>query len=54
LRRLRGALLTPHVGSAQAAVRRQMADVVLDDLERFARGQRVRNRVTGAMLDRMT
>jgi phosphoglycerate dehydrogenase-like enzyme len=54
LRRLRGALLTPHVGSAQAAVRRQMADVVLDDLDRFARGQRVRNRVTVAMLERMT
>src|SRR5439155_1716219 len=27
LRRLRGAVLTPHVGSAQADVRRQMADV---------------------------
>jgi len=54
LRRLRGALLTPHVGSAQAEVRRQMADVVLGDLERFARGRPVRNRVTASMLARMT
>ena len=54
LRRARGAVLTPHVGSAQAAVRRQMADVVLADLERFARGRPVRNRVTTAMLERMT
>ena len=54
LRRARGAVLTPHVGSAQAAVRRQMADVVLDDLERFASGRPVRNRVTTAMLERMS
>ena len=54
LRRLPGAVLTPHVGSAQAEVRRQMADVLLDDLERFARGRPVRNRVRGPMLERMT
>jgi phosphoglycerate dehydrogenase-like enzyme len=54
LRRARGAVLTPHVGSAQAEVRRQMADVVLDDLGRFARGRPVRNRVTAEMLERMT
>ena len=54
LRRLRGAVLTPHVGSAQAEVRRQMADVLLSDLERFARGRPVRHRVTAAMLERMT
>ena len=54
LRRLRGAVLTPHVGSAQAEVRRQMADVLLGDLERFARGRPVRNRVTASMLERMT
>ena len=53
-RRLRGAVLTPHVGSAQADVRRQMADVLLSDLERFARGRPVRHRVTAAMLERMT
>lgn len=54
LRRARGAVLTPHVGSAQAEVRRQMADVLLDDLGRFARGRPVRHRVTAAMLERMT
>ena len=54
LRRMRGAVLTPHVASAQRIVRRQMADVVLDDLVRFFRRTRVRNRVTPAMLERMT
>jgi phosphoglycerate dehydrogenase-like enzyme len=54
LRRMRGALLTPHVGAAALAVRRQMADIVLETLERFFRGDRIRNRVTPAMLDRMT
>jgi phosphoglycerate dehydrogenase-like enzyme len=54
LRRMRGALLTPHVGAAQLEVRRAMADVVLDSLERFFAGRRVPTRVTPAMLDRMT
>jgi len=54
LRRLRGAVVTPHVGSAQPEVRRQMADVLLEDLERFARGRPVRNRVRASMLERMT
>jgi phosphoglycerate dehydrogenase-like enzyme len=54
LRRLRGAMLTPHVGAASRTVRLAMADIVLDTLERFFRGGRLRNRVTTAMLDRMT
>jgi phosphoglycerate dehydrogenase-like enzyme len=54
LRKMRGAALTPHVGAAALAVRRAMADVVLDELERFFRGKRPGNRVTAAMLDRMT
>jgi phosphoglycerate dehydrogenase-like enzyme len=54
LRRARGAIVTPHVAAAQRAVRAQMADTVIGDLERFFRGQRVRNRVTAAMLGRMT
>jgi phosphoglycerate dehydrogenase-like enzyme len=54
LRRLRGAVVTPHVAAASVAVRRGMADVLLDGLERFFRGERVRTRVTPAMLDRMT
>jgi hypothetical protein len=31
-----------------------MADIVLDALERFSRGQRVKTRVTLPMLERMT
>jgi phosphoglycerate dehydrogenase-like enzyme len=54
LRRARGAIVTPHVGAAQRKVRWAMADAVLDDLERFFRGRRVRNRVTASMLARMT
>ena len=54
LRRLRGALVTPHVGAGALAVRRAMADIVLDSLERFFRGERVKTRVTLAMLDLMT
>ena len=54
LRRMRGAALTPHVGAASRVVRLAMADIVLDTLERFFRGERLGNRVTTAMLDRMT
>jgi phosphoglycerate dehydrogenase-like enzyme len=54
LRRMRGAILTPHVGAAAVEVRRAMADIVLDALERFARGERVKTRVTARMLERMT
>jgi phosphoglycerate dehydrogenase-like enzyme len=54
LRRLRGALVTPHVGAAQSEVRRQMAASVVEDLERVLRGARARNRVSPAMLERMT
>ena len=39
-------ILTPHVGAAQREVRAAMADIVLDDLERFFAGRRPRNRVT--------
>jgi phosphoglycerate dehydrogenase-like enzyme len=54
LRRLRGAIVTPHVGAGAVAVRRAMADIVLESLERFFRGERVKTRVTPAMLDLMT
>jgi phosphoglycerate dehydrogenase-like enzyme len=54
LRRMRGAILTPHVGAAAEEVRRAMADLVLDALERFFRGERVRTRVVPRMLERMT
>jgi phosphoglycerate dehydrogenase-like enzyme len=54
LRKLPGAILTPHVAAANRQVRHDIADVVIDDLERFFRGRAVRNRVTTDMLDRMT
>lgn len=54
LRRMRGALVTPHVGAASLAVRRAMSDAVLDALERFFRGERVKTRVVPRMLERMT
>jgi phosphoglycerate dehydrogenase-like enzyme len=54
LRRMRGAVVTPHVGAAAVGVRRAMADIVLDALERCFRGERVATRVTPRMLERMT
>jgi phosphoglycerate dehydrogenase-like enzyme len=54
LRRLRGAVVTPHIGASAVAVRRAMADIVLESLERFFGGRRVTTRVTPAMLDLMT
>jgi lactate dehydrogenase-like 2-hydroxyacid dehydrogenase len=51
---MRGAVLTPHVGSAAVEVRLAMADIVLDNLERFFRGERLRTRVVPRMLERMT
>jgi phosphoglycerate dehydrogenase-like enzyme len=54
LRRLRGAILTPHVAAGQREVRAAMADLVLDDLERVFAGRRPRNRVAASMLERMT
>ncbi|MGH9495425.1 MAG: NAD(P)-dependent oxidoreductase [Candidatus Sulfotelmatobacter sp.] len=54
LRNLSGAIVTPHVAGSGRHVREEIAEVVIDDLERFFGGGRVRNRVTAAMLDRMT
>jgi phosphoglycerate dehydrogenase-like enzyme len=54
LRRMRGAILTPHVGAAAVEVRRAMADIVLENLERFFRGERVLSRVVPRQLERMT
>jgi phosphoglycerate dehydrogenase-like enzyme len=54
LRRLPGAIVTPHIAGSHRSVRPQMADVAIDDLERFFSGKQVRNRVTAAMLERMT
>jgi phosphoglycerate dehydrogenase-like enzyme len=54
LRALPGAIVTPHVAGSNRRVRQEMAQVVLDDLENFFSGRKVKNRVTTAMLDRMT
>lgn len=54
LRNLPGAIVTPHVAGSGRHVRGEIAEVVIDDLERFFSGGRVRNRVTTTMLDRMT
>ncbi len=54
LRRLPGAIVTPHMAASNHKVRQAMADVVIDDLENFFKGKGVKNRVTTSMLDRMT
>jgi phosphoglycerate dehydrogenase-like enzyme len=54
LRRLPGAIVTPHIGGGSTKARHEMADDLIDDLERFFRGEAVKHRVTTAMLARMT
>lgn len=54
IRNLPGAMVTPHIAASNRRVREQMAEVVMDDLERFFSGQAVQNRVTAPMLARMT
>lgn len=54
IRTLPGAIVTPHIAASNIQVREQIADVVMDDLESFFAGHGVKNRVTTAMLERMT
>jgi len=54
LRNLPGAIVTPHIGGGTSKARHEMADDLIDDLGRFFRGEIVKNRVTTAMLSRMT
>lgn len=54
LRTMEGAIVTPHIAGSGRHVRQEIAGVVLDDLARFFSGRSVMNRVTTAMLDRMT
>jgi phosphoglycerate dehydrogenase-like enzyme len=54
LRTMPGAIITPHIAGSGRHVRQEIARVVLDDLEKFFKGKQVANRVTVAMLDRMT
>jgi phosphoglycerate dehydrogenase-like enzyme len=54
LRTIPGAIVTPHIGGGTEKARREMADDLMDDLERFFRGESVKNRVTTDMLAGMT
>lgn len=54
LRTMPGAIVTPHIAGGGLQVRQGIARVVLDDLQKFFRGGQVANRVTTAMLGRMT
>ncbi len=54
LRAMPGAIVTPHIAGSGRRVREGIARVVLDDLERFFSGEKIENRVTTSMLDRMT
>src|SRR5262249_9762241 len=54
LRRLPGAIVTPHIAGSNRGVRQEMAKVVIEDLENFFSGRKIKNRVPSAMLDRMT
>jgi phosphoglycerate dehydrogenase-like enzyme len=54
LRTMPGAIITPHIAGSGRHVRQEIARVILDDLDKFFKGNQVVNRVTVAMLDRMT
>lgn len=54
LRHHPGAIITPHVGGGGRSVRRQMAALALDSLQKYFAGQQVPRRVTEDMLARMT
>jgi len=54
LRKLPGAIVTPHIGGGSRKARHEMADDLIDDLERFFAGKPVKNRITVSMLARMT
>lgn len=54
LRTMPGAIVTPHIAGSGLHVRQEIARVVLDDLQRFFSEGQVANRVTTAMLERMT
>jgi phosphoglycerate dehydrogenase-like enzyme len=54
LRKMPGAIVTPHIAGSSRQVRQQIASTIMDDLDNFFRGKPVKNRVTKAMLRRMT
>jgi phosphoglycerate dehydrogenase-like enzyme len=54
LRDMCGSIVTPHIAGSGRRVRKDIARVVLEDLNRLFSGKRVENQVTTSMLDRMT
>jgi phosphoglycerate dehydrogenase-like enzyme len=54
LRTLPGAIVTPHIGGGGQRTRGEMADVAIDELQRFFSGEPVQHRITTRMLSRMT
>jgi phosphoglycerate dehydrogenase-like enzyme len=54
LRKMPGAIITPHIAGGGLHVRRQIAKTVVEDLENFFHGRPVENRVTRRMLELMT
>lgn len=54
LRRLPGAVMTPHIAGGGRHTRGEMADAAMDELQRFFSGEAVQHRVTTRMLSRMT
>lgn len=54
LRKLPGAILTPHIAGSGRHVRLAIAETVLSDFENFFKAKPVQNRVTTTMLARMT
>lgn len=54
LRTLPGAITTPHIGGGGRKTRGEMADVAMEELERFFTGAPVKHRVTTQMLSRIT
>jgi phosphoglycerate dehydrogenase-like enzyme len=54
LRKMPGAIITPHIAGGGLHVRRQIAKTVTEDLENFFDGRVVQNRITKKMLELMT
>ena len=54
LRNLAGSIVTPHIAGSGRHVRAEIADTMINDLEKFFKGKRVQNRVSRSMLERMT
>ena len=54
LRKMPGAIITPHIAGGGLQVRRQIAKAVVEDLENFFHGRPVQNQVTREMLELMT